>query len=198
MVRLPLNYLGQMYSAVAGDQQRWQAGVRPPTYNSMRVADQAAASVLRAVTGWHTLSSAQFFQPVASGWVGIEPAAVAVISPFLQTYREQLRHANVMARHSARHGLYKAVQPFHPDMPCVRGGLSMYCRVHNTDHDRFGHYTQLLGFSISLPPVRPDMGADHVMCRAVHPWQAAAIHEWMDAGYFSLRDAHSAGWPLAR
>ena len=35
------------------------------------------------------------------------------------------------------------------------------------------------------------------MCRAVHPWQAAAIHEWIDAGYFSLRDAHAAGWPLA-
>ena len=35
------------------------------------------------------------------------------------------------------------------------------------------------------------------MRRAVHPWQAAAIHEWMDAGYFSLHDAHSAGRPLA-
>ena len=23
------------------------------------------------------------------------------------------------------------------------------------------------------------------------------IHDWMDAGYFSLRDAHAAGWPLA-
>ena len=30
------------------------------------------------------------------------------------------------------------------------------------------------------------------MCRAVHPWQAAAIHEWMYAGYFSLRDVHAA------
>ena len=35
------------------------------------------------------------------------------------------------------------------------------------------------------------------MCRAVHSWQAAAIHEWMDAGCFGLRDAHAAGWPLA-
>ena len=73
----------------------------------------------------------------------------------------------------------------------------MYCRVHNTDHDKFVHYMHLLGFCISLPPVRPEMGADHVMCQAEHPWQAAAIHEWMDAGYFSLRDAHSVGWPLA-
>ena len=35
------------------------------------------------------------------------------------------------------------------------------------------------------------------MCRIVHAWQASAIHEWMDAGYFSLRDTHAAGWPLA-
>ena len=86
MVQLPSNYPGPMYNAVAGGQQRWQAGVRPPTYHSMRVADHAAASVLRAVTGWHTLPPAQFFRPVASGWVGIVPAAVAVISQFLQTY----------------------------------------------------------------------------------------------------------------
>ena len=43
MVRLPSNYPCKMYSTVAGGQQRWQAGVRPPTYNSMRVANQAAA-----------------------------------------------------------------------------------------------------------------------------------------------------------
>ena len=61
MVRLPSNYPGHMYSAVAGGKQRWQAGVRPPTYNSMRVADQVAAPVLRAITRWHALSSAQFF-----------------------------------------------------------------------------------------------------------------------------------------
>ena len=58
-------------------------------------------------------------------------------------------------------------------------------------------YMHLLIFRISLPPVRPEQGAGHVMCRAVHPWQAAAIHVWMDVGYFSLRDAHAAGWPLA-
>ena len=58
------------------------------------------ASVLRAVTGWRALSSAQFFQPLASRWVGIELAAVAVISQFLQTYDKQLRHANVMVRRS--------------------------------------------------------------------------------------------------
>ena len=61
MVRLPSNYPGEMYSAVAGGQQRWQAWVRRPTYHSMRGANQAAASVLRAVTGWDALSSAQFF-----------------------------------------------------------------------------------------------------------------------------------------
>ena len=87
MVRLPPHYPGQMYSAVAGGQQRWQAGVRPPTNNSMRVADQAAASVLCAVTGWHTLPSAQFFQPLASGWVGIEPAAVAASVRFCRLIR---------------------------------------------------------------------------------------------------------------
>ena len=51
MFRLPSNYPGQMYSTLAGAQQRRQVGVRPPTYNSMRVADQATTSVLRAVTG---------------------------------------------------------------------------------------------------------------------------------------------------
>ena len=60
MVCLPSNYPYQMYGVVAGGQQRWQAGVHPPTYNSMRVADQTAASVLRMVTGWHTLPFAQF------------------------------------------------------------------------------------------------------------------------------------------
>ena len=35
------------------------------------------------------------------------------------------------------------------------------------------------------------------MCRAMHAWQTVAIHDWMDVGYFSLRDAHAAGWPLA-
>ena len=55
----------------------------------------------------------------------------------------------------------------------------------------------LLRFHISFPPVPPDQVAQHVMCRAVHAWQASAIHEWMDAGYFGLRDAHAAGWPLA-
>ena len=58
MVRLPSNYPDQMYTAVAGGQQRWQAGVRSPTYNAMRVVDQTTASVLRIVTGWHTLPSA--------------------------------------------------------------------------------------------------------------------------------------------
>ena len=75
-------------------------------------------------------------------------------SQFLQTYHKQLRHANVMVMHSTQHGLYEAVQRFHPDMPCVRRSLSMYCRVHNTYHDRFVHYMHLLGFCISLPPVR--------------------------------------------
>ena len=193
MVRLPSNYPYQMYGAVAGGQQRWQAGVRPPTYNSMRVADQTATSVLRTVTGWHTLPSAQFFQPLASGWVGVEPAVVVVISQFVQTYHKQLRHANVMVRHSTQHGLYEAMQRFHPDMPCMRRGLSRHCRAHGTDHDRFVFYMHILGFHISFPPVHPEQGAQHVMCRVVHAWQASAIHEWMDAVYFSLRDAHAAG-----
>ena len=43
----------------------------------------------------------------------------------------------------------------------------------------------------------PQLGVGDVMCRAVHPWQAAAIHEWMDAGHFRLRDSRADGWPLA-
>ena len=106
MVELPSKYPRQMYLAVAGGQQRGQAGVRPPTYNSMRVADQAATWVLRAVVGWHVLSSAQFFHTLASGWVGIEPAAVANIRQFLQTYQKQLHRANAMVQYGTQHGLY--------------------------------------------------------------------------------------------
>ena len=40
MVRLPSNYPYQMYGTVAGGQPPWQAGVRPPTYNSTQVADK--------------------------------------------------------------------------------------------------------------------------------------------------------------
>ena len=83
MVRCTSNYPCQMYSIVASGQQRWQAGVRPLTYNSMRVADHAVASVLCTITRWPALPSAQFFQPLASGWVQIEPAIVAPISQFL-------------------------------------------------------------------------------------------------------------------
>ena len=68
---------------------------------------------------------------------------------------------------------------------------------HGTDHDKFVFYMHLLGFHTSFPPIPPEQGAHHVMCRALHAWQANAIHEWMDAGYFGLRDPHAAGWPLA-
>ena len=66
MVHLPSNYPSQMYNAVAGGQQRWQAGVSPPTYNSLRVGHQAAASVIHTLTRWHSLPSAQFFEPLES------------------------------------------------------------------------------------------------------------------------------------
>ena len=102
-----------------------------------------------------------------------------------------------MVRRGTQHGLYEAMQCFHPDMPCVHRDLSRHCRAHGTDNDRFVLYMHLLSFHISLPPVRLEHGTQHVMCRAVHAWQASAIHEWMDAGYFSLRDAHAFGWPLA-
>ena len=65
---------------VAGDwQQRWQAGVQPPIYNAVRVANETTTSILRTIIGWHTLPSAQFFQPLASGWVGIGEAVVVVL-----------------------------------------------------------------------------------------------------------------------
>ena len=153
MVRLPSNYPYQMYGAVAGWEQRWQAGVRPPMYNAMRVADQTAASVLCTVTGWHTLTSAQLFQFLAFGWVGVEPAVVVVISLFLESHHEQLQHANVMVCRTTQHGLYDAMQCFHPDMPCVRRGFSRHCRVHGTVPDRFVFYMHLLGFHISFPRV---------------------------------------------
>ena len=102
-----------------------------------------------------------------------------------------------MVWRTTHHGLYEAMQRFHPSMPCVRRGLSRHCRVHNTDHDKFVFYMHLLGFHIYVPLVRPEKGADHIMYRAMHAWQTVAIHDWMDAGYFSLRDAHAAGWPLA-
>ena len=54
----------------------------------------------------------------------------------------------------------------------------------------------LLGFEMCLPLVDPEQGAEHIMSRAAHAWQTGDIHDWMDVGYFTLRDAHAAGWPL--
>ena len=122
---------------------------------------------------------------------------MVVISQFLQSYHKQLRHANVMVRRSTQHGLYEAMQRFHPDMPSVCRGLPWHCRAHGTDHDRFVFYMHLLRFHISFPPISPELGAQHVMCRAVHTWQAHAFHEWMDTSSFGLCNAHAAGWPLA-
>ena len=156
---LPSNYPYQMYTAVAGGQQRRQAGVRPPTYYSMRVAYQTAAPVLRTVTGWHTLPSAQFFQPLTTGWVGFDQAVVVVICQFLQGYHKQLWHANVMVCRSTQHKLYEAMQRFHPDMPCVRRGLSRHYRAHGMDHDRFVFYMHVLGFRIAFPPVPRNTGS---------------------------------------
>ena len=101
-----------------------------------------------------------------------------------------------MVRTSTQHGMYEALQRFHPSMPCAQRGISWYCRAHNTDHDPFVHYMHLLGFAISFPPVTASYGQGHVMCRAAFAWQATAIHAWMDEGYHSLREAHAAGWPL--
>ena len=69
------------------------AAVRPPAYGTIRVCDQPAASVLRVVTGWHCMTSAQMFQPVPAGWVGIEPATVVMVEVLL-TYVKQLGHGN--------------------------------------------------------------------------------------------------------
>ena len=96
---------------------------------------------------------------------------MGVISYFLQSYHKQLRHANVMVRRSTQHGLYVALQHFHPEMPCVRRGLLGHCRAHGTDHDKFVFHMHLLGFHIIFPPILPDQGARHVMCKAVHAWQ---------------------------
>ena len=108
MTCLPANYPNQMYAAVVAGQQCWQAGVRPPTQNAMRVAHHAAASLLRAMR--HTTPTAQFSQPLESGWVGVDPAMVVVIHQFLQGYNRQLQHACVMVRCNTQHGLYEAPQ----------------------------------------------------------------------------------------
>ena len=74
MVQLPSNYPCQMCSAVAGGQQRWQAGVRPPTYNSMRVADQAAASVLLRLLDGTLSRQPNFSSPLPpGGWGSNQP-----------------------------------------------------------------------------------------------------------------------------
>ena len=89
------------------------------------------------------------------------------------------------------------LQRFHPDIPRVCRDLSCHRQAHGTDHDRFVFYMHVLGFCISFPPVPPEQGISDTMCTALHAWQTAAIHEWMDADHSSLRDAHAAGWPLA-
>ena len=116
MVRLPSNYPYQMYNAVAGGQQR--CTIMNQTASVLRIV--TGWQVLRIVTGWHTLPSAQ---PLTSGWVGIDLAAVVMICQFPQGYHKQLRHASAMVHRSTQHGLYEVMQCFHPDMPCVHRGL---------------------------------------------------------------------------
>ena len=86
---------------------------------------------------------------------------------------------------STQRGSYEAMQRFPPDMPCVPKTLSHHCCAHNTDHVCFVFYTDILGFQISFPLMRPKQGIGQTMCRAVYAWQSVAIHEWMDAGYSS-------------
>ena len=47
----------QMYAMGAGGQQRWQAGVRHPMYNAMRLADQAACVIHIVMVGRLLLGS---------------------------------------------------------------------------------------------------------------------------------------------
>ena len=79
-------------------------------------------------------------------------------------------------------------------MPCVCRGNSRHLPAHCTHHDGFVFYMHPLGFQICLNRVRPEHGTQHVMCTAMHAWQASAINQWMDDGCFSLRNAHVAGW----
>ena len=51
-------------------------------------------------------------------------------------------------------------------------------------------YMYVLAFRIAFPPVLAEKGAPHVLCMVVHAWQAVAIHEWMDAGYYTLCDTY--------
>ena len=183
MVRLPSNYPYQMYGAVAGGHQRWQAGVRPPTYNSLRVADHAAASVIRAAAGWHTLPSAQFFQPLDSGWSGLEPVVVVVLCQFLQTYHKRLRHANAMVRASTQHGLYGALQRFHPTMPCVqRGLLTIPIMTSLCFTCTFG------GFTSPFPRSLRSTGSPMLCAKPLSPGkQRLSTHRWMRDIFLSRR-----------
>ena len=101
------------------------AAVRPPAYGTLRVGDQPAASALRVVTGWHATSSAQMFQLVQAGWVGIEPATVVMVEHFMLTYIKQLGHENPRVRTSTQKGLWQAFTKFHVDMPCYQAKGSL-------------------------------------------------------------------------
>ena len=129
--KLPAHYPLLMYSAAGGGMQRWMSAVRPPSYGAIRVCDQPAASVLRQITGWHETSSAQMFQPVESGWVGVEPAMVTMVEHFALTYLKPLNHRNPVVRRSTQRGLWDAYGRYHGGMPCLQVPFGKKCPRHD-------------------------------------------------------------------
>ena len=95
-----------------------------------------------------------------------------------------------------RTGCMRRCSAFTPT--CLACVTAFRVTAEHIHHDRFVFYMHVLGVHVSFPPVHLEQGIKHTMCRVVHAWQTTAIHDWMGAGYCSLRDAHAAaGWPLA-
>lgn len=195
-VKLPAHYPLLMYSAAGGGMQRWMSAVRPPSYGAIRVCDQPAASVVRQVTGWSETPSAQMFQPVETGWVGVEPAMVVMVEHFAFTYLKQLNHRNPAVRRSTQQGLWVAHGRYHADMPCVRTPFGKKCIGHDTDHDKMYALLKRSGFEIAFPQYLTAHTHAFPMASCRHAWQAEQLHLIIDTGVRSLDQAAQTGWPV--
>ena len=156
-------------------------------------------------------------QPLHFGWSGILRAIVIILQTLVVTVIRQARHLNPLVCNAVMHGLSRAVQNFHPDMPCEQEMFGKMCPSHSTDCDRFLLYMYAMDIKVHLPlhALRID---DHIdMHRCTHNWQAKQMSNilglraesaygggiqsiryraWMAARYTNLHSARRAGWPI--
>uniref|UniRef100_A0A7S1IBK2 Uncharacterized protein n=1 Tax=Eutreptiella gymnastica TaxID=73025 RepID=A0A7S1IBK2_9EUGL len=129
------------------------------------------------------------FQPMDSGWVGVEPAMVIMVEHFALTYVKQLNHRNPAVRRYTQRGLWDAYVRYHSDMPCVQVPFGKKCPSHDTDHDKMVSLLMRSGFTITFPQYLTAKVPSFPMASCQHAWQAVQVHHVMETGVRSLTHA---------